>query len=146
MVNDRTQILNMLKDGKISVSEAEELLAVVEKPADDSGEQRQDNTPIASKKPPKYLRVMVDSQDGHHGKDEKINIRIPLQLLRAGVKVASVVPDKTQGKINDALRNRGLNIDLQNLKAGQLDTLIESLTEVSIDVDSDNEKVRIFCE
>jgi len=44
--------------------------------------------------------------------EEKVNIRIPFQLLRAGIKLASVVPVDVQGKVNDALKEKGINIDL----------------------------------
>ncbi|MEK8105747.1 hypothetical protein NKG94_12490 [Micromonospora sp. M12] len=38
----------------------------------------------------KYLRVLVDATD--NGEPSRVNVRVPLQLLRAGVRLAALVP------------------------------------------------------
>ena len=40
---------------------------------------------------PKYLRVLVDSHEGQHG--GKVNVRVPFNLIRAGVRLATAIAD-----------------------------------------------------
>lgn len=84
MKEQRSQILQMLAEGKITAAEAEQLI--------DALEQGQPDTPpgAASRKPrPKYLRlVMVDTSSGDE--PSRLNIRVPLQLVRAGVRIAAL--------------------------------------------------------
>lgn len=150
MSEERRRILAMLADGKITADEAEELLDAIEtnKEKDSSTvssnvENESDET-NSKKKKPKYLRIMVEPKDGHSG--EKVNIRIPMMLLKAGVKLASVVPGGAKDKIGDKLKDKGINIDLDNLDSKSLDEIVTGLGSMCIDVDDDKEKVKIFCE
>ncbi len=143
MSKDRSQILKMLKEGKISVDEAEELLDAIEK-RDETKVESAEGKPKPESRMPQHLLVKIDSVE--NGKPEKVNVRVPLQLLRAGVKLASVLPHNAHGKVNHALREKGFDLDLKNVKSEDLDPLIEALTEMSIDIDSEDGKVRIFCE
>ena len=89
MSEHRKQILQMLSEGKISASEAERLIAATEQPTG-AGSSDQQSVP---KSRPKYLRVVVDSEDdGGHDGPTKVNVRVPMQLLRAGVKLAGLLP------------------------------------------------------
>jgi hypothetical protein len=146
MSDDRSQILNMLKEGKISVSEAEELLDAIGKSPDDSDAAKKDVSPPSSRKSPKYLHIKVEETGKNGGKGEKVDIRVPIQLLRAGVKLASVIPTEAKSKVDAALEDKGLNISFDDLEGDKLNELVESLTELTIDVDSEDEKVTIFCE
>lgn len=145
MSSNRSKILNMLKEGKISVSEAEELLEVTDKPEADSGETRQYNLPSGEPKKPKYLHIQVEPAEGASHKQERVNIRIPLQLLRAGIKLASVIPNGAKGRVDTALKEKGLDISFDDLAGDKLDELVGALTELSIDVDDKEETVKIFC-
>ncbi|MBU1319197.1 MAG: hypothetical protein KKG33_01100 [candidate division Zixibacteria bacterium] len=143
MSDDRSKILGMLKSGKISVSEAEELLDALGKTTEKSSE------PAAKPEScgrAKYLCVMVQADEGRHGKCENVNIRVPLALVRAGVKMGSVIPTHAREKIDGALKEKGLNIDLENIDDAQIEQIVESLRDLNIDISSDNEKVRVYCE
>ena len=146
MSEDRRRILKMVAEEKISVSEADELLTALESP-DSSTETTSiaDAPDSAPKGSPKYLRIVVEpAKDNPHG--DRVNIRVPIGFLRAGVKLASVMPGETQEKVGFALKNKGIDLDMKGLTPEQVDELIECLAELSVDVDSDKEKVRIFCE
>jgi hypothetical protein len=128
MSENRKQILEMLAAGRITAPEAERLLAALESSA----------APDA-KAPPaaalKYLRVQIDADDAKGGDvRSKVNIRVPLQLLRAGVKLASVLPPDAREQMNDALREKGVGLDINQIKPENLDALIAGLNDVSIDV------------
>ena len=94
---------------------------------------------------PKYLRVLLNDSSGGDG-PTRINIRVPLQLLRAGVRLTSLIPPQALTKVNAELNKSGVPIDLAELKPQHLEELIEQLDEVNIDVDDPDTKVQVFCE
>jgi polyhydroxyalkanoate synthesis regulator phasin len=152
----RKEVLQMLAAGKITADEAERLIAALENDRRSVASGPDANSEAAAKAKPKYLRVVVDAQGdsglGHafagskHGPTQ-VNIRVPMQLLRAGVKLASLIPPQAQGYVNDALREKGLTtIDLSQLKPENLEELIEGLSDMTVDVVDKNAKVAVFCE
>jgi hypothetical protein len=135
---NRTKILDMLAQGKITVSEATSLLNTLDSaPAEPVLE--------GAVKNPKFLRVQVLTQNGE-GHNETVNVRVPLQLLRSGIKLASLMPPRIQDEVNKALKEQGMGIDFNKLKPEDLDNLVTSLAEMTVDVDNQREKVKVFCE
>lgn len=147
MSEERKRILTLLKEGKITLDEADELLSAIGAPRT---EERPVNTEAFPKRAsgPKYLRVVVESgpEDGAADGGEKVNIRVPFQLLRAGVKLAALMPSGAKDKVNDALHDKGIDLDVSKIRPEQLEELVEQLGELTVDVDGGKEKVRIFCE
>jgi hypothetical protein len=142
MNDDRRSILNMLAEGKITADEAERLLAALDRaPASEPRE------PVLAQERPKakFLRVQVDALS-HRDRPTKVNIRVPMQMLRAGVRLSSLIPPEARDEVNAAMRKKGMTIDLSELKPENLEELIDSLQDVTIDVDEDRAKVRIFAE
>jgi hypothetical protein len=135
------QILQMLAEGKVTADEAERLIEALEL-------QQPEPLPGAAprQKPrPKYLRVVVvDSSGGDV--PTRINVRIPLQLLRAGVRLTSLIPPPALTKVNGELAKAGVPIDLTLLKPEQLEELIDTLDDVTVDVDDTSAKIQVFCE
>lgn len=143
MSEERKKILNMLAEGKISVDEAERLLEAV----GEGGTVEDAHASSAGKHDtPKYLHVEVDGHDSETGKPEKVNIKIPLQLLRAGLKLHSILPDHAHHKIHDALHEKGINFDLKDLNPESIEETIAALSDLTVDVDGEVDKVRIYCE
>ena len=88
------------------------------------------------KRPLKYLRVLVDSNDG-----DKVNIRVPIALVKTGLMLSTVIPVAA----SDELKKQG--VDLSGLNGLGGDELMEALRDLNIDVDSsDGDTVRVFCE
>jgi len=150
MNEHRRQILQMLSEGKINADEAERLIAAMEQPT--SSFSSVDSGATATAKPrPKYLRVVVDSEDdgGHEG-PTKVNVRVPMQLLRAGVRLAGLIPAQALHRANDAMHSKGVPIDLTQIKPENLEDLVEQLNDLTVDVDQKDAyakvKVRVFCE
>ena len=138
MTENRKRVLEMLSDGRVSVDEAERLLLLVDdKP--ESVRPVQQLVPTRNG-PAKYLRVTVDSDDEH------VNVRVPLALIKAGVKLHALVPTQAAEGINEALKRNGLNIDLHKLRADSLEELVDALSEMEIDVQDEDERVRVYCE
>jgi len=140
MNEQRRQILHMLAEGKVTADDAERLINALER-------ERPEPAPGAAPRPksrPKYLRVVVE--DNSAGEPSRVNIRVPLQLLRAGVRLTSLIPPQALTKINAELGKSGVPIDLTELKPQQLEELIDQLDEVTIDVNDSSAKVQVFCE
>ena len=143
MNNDRRSVLQMLADGKISADEAERLLSAMEgagaAPRPIEGASSGHNKP-----PPKYLRVSVDATDDDG--PTKVNIRVPMALLRAGVRLTSLIPPAARDQVNEQLSKNGVPFDIGQLKPENLEDLISHLDELTVDVDAQDAKVRIYCE
>jgi len=142
MSEERRQILNMLAQGKIDVAQAEKLLEAV----GESGFSEEKTSEGDSRKKPKFLRIMVHSKADSGDKHEDVNIRIPLQLVKAGMMFGSLIPDGAKERVNEVFKDKGINIDLQGLKSGKMDDIISALNDTHIDVNDDEAIVRIFCE
>ncbi len=142
MNEQRRQILQMLAEGKITADEAERLIDALER-------EQPESLPGATGRPkprPKYLRVVVNSAENGTDGPSRINVRVPLQLLRAGVRLTSLIPPQALTKVNAQLDKKGVPIDLTELKPQHLEELIDQLDEVTIDVDDPESKVQVFCE
>ena len=146
MSENRRQILQMLAEGKISTDEADQLIAATER-APSAGSSPAGGSPAQRNARPKYLRVVVDTEDGGPGeKAAKVNIRVPMQLLRAGVRLSSLIPEQARDKVNKAMREQGVPVDLNQLKPENLEDIIEQLSDLTVDVNDEKTKVRVFCE
>ena len=144
MDQDRRTILQMLADGKITPDEAERLIAAMER---GGAEPQPALGPAPARKPPaRYLRVVVDTNEPDDDGPTKVNIKVPMQLLRAGVRLSSVIPAQARDKVNAAMAEHGVAIDLNQLKPENLEALVEQLDDLTVDVDQERTKVRIFCE
>lgn len=137
MAEERRRILAMLEQGKISAQEAEALLDALP----DGKATTATGAPVA----PKYLRVLVEDNNGEYG--GKVNVRVPLNLIRAGVRLAALLPHGVYDQVNKALKQNGMDIDVSQIKPENLEDLVQHLNELSVDVEGGRgEKVRVFCE
>jgi hypothetical protein len=143
MTEERRQILEMLAGGKINADEADRLLGAL-----GGSSSSATATAVQTKPLPKFIRVMVDAKEGKDNKPVHINVRVPIMLLRAGVRLASLIPPKAQEKVNEELRKNGMDFDVSTIKPENINELIDQLQDLSIDIDheEDDVKVRIFCE
>lgn len=149
MNENRRQILEMLAAGKITAEEAERLIAAL------------DSAPTAEflgnaggatvKTRAKYLRVMVEADESMTGMKgpTTVNVRVPMQLLRAGVRLASLIPQQAHNQVDEAFSKHGVPITLSQIKPENLEELIDHLEDLTVDVDGkdgNSTKVRVFCE
>ncbi|WP_328911997.1 MULTISPECIES: SHOCT-like domain-containing protein [unclassified Streptomyces] len=143
MNEQRRQILEMLAEGRITTDEAEQLIDALER-------EQPELPPGAVPRPksrPKYLRVVVNAMDDSDGDGpSRVNIRVPLQLLRAGVRLTSLIPPGALTKVNAELNRSGVPIDLSELKPQHIEELIEHLDDITVDIDEPDTKVQVFCE
>ena len=142
MSEERRRILDMMEAGKINAAEAEALLDAL---------SQNDLPPTAASIPghpsgaaPKYLRVLVEGQAD--GKPNKVNVRVPMELIRAGMRLAALLPVVAYEPVNRALKEHGINVDVSKLRSEDLEALVAHLQELQVDVDDGTDKVRVFCE
>jgi hypothetical protein len=145
MNDDRRSILNLLAEGKVTADEAERLLAALDRPPAPSAVISDAGYP-ANRGKAKYLRVQVDTDEPGDGGPTKVNIRVPMQLLRAGVRLSSIIPPKARDEVNAAMQKEGIPFDINQIKPENLEELVEHLQDLTVDVDQEKTKVRIFCE
>jgi SHOCT-like domain len=124
MSEEKRIILEMLKEGKISVAEAEQLLEKA-----NPSESFNDSPKIKKPNSKKFLRVRVTEED-----KVKANVNIPIALAEVGL---NLIPKSK------------LKVDGKQINMDQILKLIEEGTEgelVNIDAEDDgkNYKVNIF--
>lgn len=151
MNEERRAILEMLAAGRINADEAERLLAALERPA---GASSAGATTAGDgvKSKPKYLRVLVEADEsmtGLKGGATVVNVRVPMQLLRAGVRLAGLIPVQAHEQLDEAFSKHGVPITLSQIRPENLEELIDHLEDLMVDVDGKDgnaTKVRVFCE
>jgi uncharacterized membrane protein len=152
MNENRRQILEMLAAGKITADEAERLLAALDSgPAVEFSGSTKGSNGATVKTRAKYLRVLVEADESMTGMkgNTTVNVRVPMQLLRAGVRLASLIPQQAHDQLDQALSKHGVPITLSQIKPENLEELIDHLEDLTVDVtgtDGNMTKVRVFCE
>lgn len=137
MSDEKKRILEMLSKNKITVDEAERLLNAL---GETSGNERTSSGGSM----PKYLCVQVEPM-GPKSEGERVNVRVPMNLIRAGLKWVSLIPKEAQSKVENALNEKGIDLDFNKLKPEDLEELVMNLKDLQVEVDG-NDKVRVFCE
>jgi hypothetical protein len=147
MSESQKKILEMLAEKKINADEAYRLLSALEPEGRAPGSGPEKETGAKTK--PKYLRCSIVSGHGdeHGGKGGHVNVRVPMTLIRSGVKLTSLLPREARDKVTSALEEKGIDFDMRNVKPEDLDELIEALSELEVDiVGSDGEVVKVCVE
>jgi SHOCT-like protein len=135
MSEETRQVLEMLSQGKINVQEAEQLLQAVP-PVTPSGDDK--------KVEPRYFRILVNKPAREGKKAEAVNIRVPMTVVRGGLRLGALFPSML-GKKTIQLDN-GMELDLSKITYTDLEALIRDIGELTVDVDGGDAQVRIRCE
>ena len=103
MSEDRSRILTLLAEGKITAEEAERLLDALDTRTATAGAAgatgasqvaalrdaiKGDPTPLIEALP-KFLYVKVNAENG-----DNVDVKIPIALVRSGLKLTSLIPSK----------------------------------------------------
>jgi hypothetical protein len=156
MNDNRRQILEILAAGKITADEAERLMVALDPdPAQGAGRTTSNagngQQASAPRTRAKYLRVLVEADEEMTGLKgpTTVNVRVPLQLLRAGVRLASLIPQQAHNQLDQALSSHGVPLTLSQIKPENLEELIDHLEDLTVDVDGkdgNKTRVRVFSE
>lgn len=140
MSEDRARILSLIAEGKITAEEGSRLLDALETHRTQAA-PAEPPARSGSTGAPKFMYVKVVSTKG-----DNVNVKIPLGLVRAGLKLTSLIPPQAMEQINTQMAASGMSIDFANLKQEDIEELIESLREMEVNVDSKNgDNVRVYC-
>jgi len=144
MGDDRSRILELLATGKITAEEAGRLLDALETNPQASPEAGSlgdfADKALATAGAPKFLYVKVVSVKG-----DNVNVKIPLSLVRAGLKLTSFIPQPAMEQINKNMAEKGMSFDFLNFKPEDLEELVSSLREMEVNVDANNgDTVRVY--
>ena len=134
MTEDTRKVLEMLSAGKVTVQEAEQLLQAVGTPSQSSDEKKAE---------PRYFRILVNKPSREGKKAEAVNIRVPMTVVRGGLRLGALVPGMLGNK--KIQLGNGNELDLSKVTYTDLEAMIKDIGELTVDVDGDAQ-VRIRCE
>jgi len=100
------------------------------------------------KKKPKYLKVVVEpvAGSGSAMNDyDRVNVRVPMSLIRAGVKLTSLIPRDAADKVDCALKEKGIDFNVRNIKNEDIEQFIDALGDLEVNIEGE-ETVKVFAE
>lgn len=137
---ERSRILKLLADGKINAQEAEDLLDALSKNPEVKTDEPENGAEKILKKI-KYIYVKVTSTQ-----NDNVDIRVPIGLIRAGMRLTTLIPAPAMEQINTKMKEKGISFDLNNIKPDDIEELIKNLSEMEVNVNSKNgDIVKIYC-
>jgi hypothetical protein len=149
-VSDSRRILDLLALGKITVDEADQLLRAAGASAAPAATPAADSAPSAgteAKPPRKWLRMTVDKAANDGRPRRKVNIRVPLSLLRGGMKIGAAFPHIASDAVLRQLRDQGINVaELSKLDVSDFEKALSDLDDTTIDVDGGRAQIRFSSE
>lgn len=140
MSEERMRILHMLAEGKLTPDDAEKLLQALEvKPRESEVVNQNRTTDVKGK----YLFVQVDPKEGKSS--ERVSVKVPLALVKAGLNITKLIPAEAQDKIQSSMHDSGIPFNLGDIDPQNFDEIMEALEQMSIDVDTEESTVKVFC-
>ena len=88
--------------------------------------------------------INPDAAGKPNGDVERVNIRVPMALIRAGVKLTSLIPRDAADKVDSTLKDKGIDFSLRNIKDEDLEQLVDALSDLEVDIEGGHDKVRIY--
>jgi hypothetical protein len=134
-MSERARIIDLLSEGKIGADEAALLLRELALPPVDSSRR-------SSK--PRFLRVVSNEPGQLNGKGT--HMRIPFPLLRTVAKMAKMFPKAAARKLNRILRENGIEATFETVDVEDMETLLEHLPDLHVDIENETQILKIFCE
>ena len=138
MSDETKRVLEMVAAGKITVDEGERLLGAL-------GAGQPAPPPEAERPVPRFLKMEAGAI-GKDGKDEGFRMRVPLDLIRAGIMMRALIPETKRDRINEKLREKGIEGDIFEMSDDQIDTLIHSLGELEMEGGDGDGGFRLYLE
>ena len=133
MSHETRQVLEMVSSGKVTVQEAEQLLEAVAAPGQADEKKAE----------PRFFRILVNKPAREGKKAENVNIRVPMTVVRGGLRLGALFPGMLGKK--KILLDNGTEVDLSKVHYTDLEAMIKDIGELTVDVDGDAQ-VRIRCE
>jgi len=129
----------MLSEGKISPEEAEKLLNAIDDQAIPAGT----GSSFLDSMDNKNLYVQVEPKDGKSS--ERVSVKVPFALLKAGLNIAGLIPKDAQDKINTSMTDKGINFNLDDISPDNIKEIMTALEEFTVDIDTDDSSIQVYC-
>jgi hypothetical protein len=152
MSDETRRVLDLLAQGKITVDEADRLIAAVS--ADRPAETAAADTATDGRPRVRWFRINIHkpAKDQTH-KPKDVNIRVPVAVVKGGMRLGAIIATFAGEKAAQRMKDRGLDLDLSTingdlsrLNGAEFETFLKSLDEMNIEVDDGKSQVRITCE
>jgi hypothetical protein len=140
MSDDTRRILDLLAQGKITVDEAHRLIAAL---GDHTAAPKADES---AQPKARYVRIAVHKPANERRGDKDVNIRVPIAMVRGGMRLGAMIPGLAGDQFRAKLREQGLDVDFSKLDPAALEAVLKDLGEMNIDIDSGRAQIRITCE
>lgn len=142
MSAETKKVLDMLAEGKITSADAERLLdklaAVPDGNVSNGSNSNEASAAAAATPHKKFLRVQMERPGG-----DDVNIRVPLNFVRSGVKLVGVLPPRVLEK----LQQEGIDPKLVTDFTQQAKESLDVLDDLHVDMETrSGKRVRVFCE
>lgn len=129
----------MLSEGKISPEEAEKLLSAVDSQEKPSG----GGSSLIDSMENKNLYVQIEPKEGKTS--ERVSVKVPFALLKAGLNIAGLIPQEAQDKIHTSMNEKGLNFNFNDMNPENIKEILAALEEFSVDIDTDDSTIKVYC-
>jgi hypothetical protein len=142
MSDETRRVLDLVAQGQITVDQADELLRAIAVSARDGASK-----PAGDERPrPRWVRVAIHKAGNERGGDKDVNIRVPIAIVKSGMRLGALIPGLAGDQVSARLRERGLDIDFSKLDAAAIESVLKELGDTNIEIDSGQAQVRITCE
>src|SRR5438034_8998924 len=155
MSDDTRRILDLLAQGKITVDEADQLLRAVGTPPPEQASPRESHAqedwthwspggwsgflgrigtlsvPGTDRSGPRYLKIEVHKRAAEGRREKDVNIRVPIALVRGGMRLGAIIPGYAGEDIKSRLRERGIDVDRSKLDPAALEDLLDNFGEMT---------------
>ncbi len=136
MSEETLKVLEMVKEGKITVEEGEKLISALKET--DEVQQKQ------TKSKSSMLRIRIDARGDDKEDDAKVNVNVPLTLAKKAVGLLSLIPKDTKEDLGD----KGIDLNSINLKelieSFELGESNEELVNIKTGDDEKGSTVKIY--
>src|SRR5262249_2250050 len=111
-MSDMRRGLELVAQGKITPTEAAELLNAMKDQTQDASTTAQDRNGSGA---PRYLRIFVHKMARAGQREQDVNVRVPLSIVRGGLRLGAIIPGYARERMRATLRERGVDIDLTRI-------------------------------
>jgi len=145
MNDDTRRVLDLLAQGKITVDDADRLLTALGAAGstETAGAATADTAPCAT---PRFVRIAVHKTAKEGKRDKDVNIRVPIAIIRSGMRIGAMIPGLAGDQFTARMRERGLDVDFSKLDGPAIEAVLKELANANIEIEDGRSQVRITCE
>jgi len=101
----------------------------------------------------RWIRINVLKLAKEGKQDKEVNIRVPIAIVRGGMRLGSIIATFAGEKAAQRMKERGIDLDLAKINGDfsqmngeEFDAFMKSLDDMNVEIDDGKSQVRITCE